>query len=76
MLFRLGDNLGLTSQIAADTMNKIQGGFDQPSGLGEEGHSIQLVHACLVNSQNYAPRCRGHLNTLSPETAKQRVIMH
>ena len=24
--------------------------------------SIQLFHACLVNSQNYATRCRGQLN--------------
>ena len=34
--------------------------------------SIQLFHACLVNSQNYATRCRGQLNALLPEAARPR----
>ena len=28
------------------------------------GYNIQLFHACLVNSQNYAPGLRGQLNAL------------
>ena len=38
--------------------------------------SIQLFHACLVNSQNYATRCRGQLNALLPEAARPRAIVH
>ena len=38
--------------------------------------SIQLFHACLVNSQNYAMRCRGQLNALLPEAARPRAIGH
>ena len=30
-------------------------------------NNIQLFHACLVNSQNYATRCHGQLNALLPE---------
>ena len=37
--------------------------------------SIQLFHACLVNSQNYATRCRGQLNALLPEAARPRAIV-
>ena len=39
-------------------------------------HGIQLFHACLVNSQNYATRCRGQLNALLPEAARPRAIVH
>ena len=39
-------------------------------------HSIQLFHACLVNSQNYATRCRGQLNALLPEAARPSAIVH
>ena len=39
-------------------------------------NSIQLFHACLVNSQNYATRCRGQLNALLPEAARLRAIVH
>ena len=39
-------------------------------------YSIQLFHACLVNSQNYATRCRGQLNVLLPEAARPRAIVH
>ena len=42
------------------------------SGLG----NIQLFHSCLVNSQNYATRCRGQLNALLPEAARPRAIVH
>ena len=37
---------------------------------------IQLFHACLVNSQNYATKCRGQLNALLPEAARPRAIVH
>ena len=37
---------------------------------------IQLFHACLVNSQNYATRCRGQLNALLPEAARPRAIVN
>ena len=37
---------------------------------------IQLFHACLVNSQNYATRCRGQLKALLPEAARPRSIVH
>ena len=39
-------------------------------------NSIQLFHACLVNSQNYATSCRGQLNALLPEAARPRAIVH
>ena len=39
-------------------------------------YSIQLFHGCLVNSQNYATRCRGQLNALLPEAARPRPIVH
>ena len=39
-------------------------------------YSIQLFHACLVKSQNYATRCRGQLNALLPEAARPRAIVH
>ena len=39
-------------------------------------NSIQLFHACLVNSQNNATRCRGQLNALLPEAARPRAIVH
>ena len=37
---------------------------------------ILLFRACLVNSQNYAPRCRGQLNALLPEATMHRTIVH
>ena len=40
------------------------------------GNSIQLFRACLANSQNYTPRCRGQLNALLPEAAMPRSIAH
>ena len=42
----------------------------------EETNIIQLFHACLVNSQNYATRYRGQLNALLPEAARPRAIVH
>ena len=39
-------------------------------------YSIQLFYACLVNCQNYAPRCRGQLNAVFTEAARQRAIVH
>ena len=35
---------------------------------------IQLFHACLVNSQNYAPRCGGQLNALLPKAPRGVVF--
>ena len=37
---------------------------------------IQLFHACLVNSQNYATRCHGQHNALLPEAVRPRAIVH
>ena len=37
---------------------------------------MQLFHACLVNSQNYASRCCGQLNALLPEAVRPRAIEH
>ena len=37
---------------------------------------ILLFRACLVNSQNYAPRCRGQLNALLSEATRHRAIVH
>ena len=39
-------------------------------------HIIQLFHACLVNSQNYAKRFQGQLNALLPKAVWLRVIVH
>ena len=40
------------------------------------GDIIQLFHAYLVNSQNYATRGRGQLKVLLPEAVRPRAIMH
>ena len=37
---------------------------------------ILLFRACLVNSQNYAPRCRGQLNALLLEATRHPAIVH
>ena len=44
--------------------------------LNFQPYIIQLFHACLVNSQNYAPRYRGQLNALKPEASRPRAIVH
>ena len=46
------------------------------SAYSRLGNNIQLFHACLVNSQNYVPRCRGQLNELLPEAERPRAIVH
>ena len=33
------------------------------------GRYYTVIHACLVNSQNYAPKCRRQLTAQSPEAA-------
>ena len=43
--------------------------------LKAQSDRIQLFHACLVNSQNYAMRYRGQLNALLPDTRMHRLRM-
>ena len=50
--------------------------FEQSIDASFPMYIIQLFHACLVNSQNYAPRCRGQLNALLPEDVRPRAIVH
>ena len=51
-------------------------GFPWELKIENLGAAIQLFHACLVNSQNYATRCRGQFNALLPEAARPRAIVH
>ena len=37
---------------------------------------VLLFHACLVISQNYAPKCREQLNALLPEATMPWAVAH